>query len=146
MKYYAGIFDGEGNVGIVKSHSKDPNRHYYYTLRAAVTNKSKVLLRRLREEFRGGIYPKGKNSDVFRWDTWSNDALSFLETVYPYLLIKSNAVWIAICFQRYIQIQGRRGGEGRGFLPYELEVRESAYQVMRKINKRSKSNCPAGQK
>lgn len=107
ISYIAGIFDGEGCVFISKSNPSISRRCKTptYQLNSVVCNTYLPVLVWLKDNFGGTINqkvpPKDKNwSPSWSWQTNSNKALNFLETIYPFLRIKKLEVEIAISFQK----------------------------------------------
>ena len=81
--YWAGLFDGEGCVHI----SKDL-RH----LEISVTQKKTAILSLLKQTF-------GGNVSGYKWRAVSTkNAIRFLESIQPHVIIKANGVKIALEF------------------------------------------------
>ena len=103
--YYAGLFDGEGCVGIYLDRSKIYKalpRHY---LQVIITNTNVTVLMDLKNQFNGCLtthkqHPTswGKKR-IYWWRLSGKGAKEFLETIYPYSRIKRQEIEIAIRFQ-----------------------------------------------
>ncbi len=107
--YVGGFFDGEGSIGIYKNNNKNPG----YSLRTQVTqNKSPVslsLYNRLIKQFGGNLSEQiTLSGDIkYNWQLNAAKATVFLETILPFLLMKSDQAKIAILWQRQRPIRIR---------------------------------------
>ena len=89
MAYFAGLFDGDGYVGI-QVDSRDGNFLYA----AHVTNTDPRPLVRLRELFGGGICPEHRKQYgcIWKWTIYGRRLDRFLAAIAPYLIIKKDQV------------------------------------------------------
>ena len=99
--YFAGLFDGEGSVGI---RCNTQGRQYYsYILRIAITNTHQGIIEQLQNKFAGSIYFLKRYSPAHRqawyWDLYSRSAFDFLKIIYPYSIIKKPQIELAMKFQ-----------------------------------------------
>lgn len=108
--YLAGLFDGEGTVGLYQGARK-------YTLLIQIQMINKDVLKRFQERFGGSLYPvsmrgyrqRGMRArDVWKWQATGSKG-GFLHTVLPYVTEKRTQVDLAL---RYIDEfgEGRIGG------------------------------------
>lgn len=110
--YYAGLFDGEGSVGLYMAGTTGRSRGKiggYIQLSAKVTNSNIKPLLFLKAKFLGNIdtnHSSSKNEnwmDVFSWRVYSDNAILFLEWIYPYTIIKNEQITVVKEFWSYYQ-------------------------------------------
>ena len=98
VAYFAGLFDGEGHVGIW-CHTQ--GRQYY--LQAEITNTHQGIIEQLQNKFAGYIYSMKRYSSNHRptwgWRLQSRSAFNFLKIIYPYSRIKTQQIELAMKFQ-----------------------------------------------
>lgn len=103
--YIAGFFDGEGCINTSKSG-----------LRATITNTDLEILLLIKEYFNKG---KIRQRVLKEWETrkpcfmleyWSNEAVEFLNIVYPFLIVKKEQARLAFEYQNTY----RRKTKGKG--------------------------------
>lgn len=86
-EYWAGLFDGEGSVSI--SNILRPSAH--------VSQKRTEVLFLLKSVFGGEVYSKGKGLRCSNWGVCKcEDVERFLNSIYPYLIIKEKEVKIIL--------------------------------------------------
>lgn len=93
-EYIAGFFDGEGCITI---HSRN------YQLRLLIGNTYINVLKNIQDTCGGRIYRNEKKKYKklsYVWETSSNNAISFLESILPYLIVKKEEALIALDFER----------------------------------------------
>ena len=84
-QYWAGLFDGEGNVYIFKNLKR---------IQAIVTQKETPILYLLREKFGGHVY---RSTRAHFWRCGSlKETQNFLEAIKPYSIIKAVEIQIAL--------------------------------------------------
>lgn len=98
--YIAGIIDGEGCIAITRSGT-------HYNIRVVIKTTSEPLAKWLIESTGLGQriqYRKDKRKTerlpCFEWRVFSNQALSLLAAVYPYVVVKRQQAEIAMGHQR----------------------------------------------
>ena len=106
LAYVAGLFDGEGSVGLSK------NRNRYYPV-VEITNTNLEVLREVQARFGGSINSKGIGNKkswkaAYSWRMAWSRAVRFLKAIFPYLRIKRNQailifIWEAVSpyYRRY---------------------------------------------
>ena len=97
LAYIAGIFDGEGSIGIRKQKGR------YYQLAIALGMTNEYIPNLLMFSFGGTVYKdiRPDPCQVFWvWHIASRKANVFLEAILPYLKLKRNEAELAIKFQR----------------------------------------------
>ena len=95
LEYLAGLFDGEGSIFLAQG------KKYYY-LRVGINITHELTPRLFHKCFGGNlgiIPPKGNSKQQWYWRAAGEDALSFLITIYPYLIIKRGQAELGIKFQ-----------------------------------------------
>jgi len=118
VAYLAGLFDGEGNIIIMKSHKEKLNPGY--SLRVALSNSSVVLMsmvEQFREVFNFSInyhpFIDG-HKHVYELRAYGANAAVMLKTILPYLIIKREEAGIALEFyEKYGDGRGRRADSSR---------------------------------
>lgn len=131
-EYVAGLFDGEGCVVVDKS-TRGNGHSTGYILRVQITNTDYAILEKVKARWAGGIttQDRGVNKPVHVWQATSKQAVAFLETIRPFVHIKSLQVHRAIEFQACLR---ERGGGGK-LTQDELAEREAGYQDLRELKK-----------
>lgn len=114
LAYIAGLFDGEGCIGIYLNQSKRTvggRKLSHYRLACVVALTDEFLIHLLQMHFGGEFYTCKKRKDTYRiayrWSVYSKRALAFLEAVLPYLRIKKPQAEIAIEFQKTMRHRGK---------------------------------------
>lgn len=137
-EYIAGLFDGEGSIFIAEKH-RTHQRAVSHIMTVSITNTNQRILKDVKARFGGSVSgpqrpAREQEKNFYGWRASSLIARRFLEEIYPYLRIKSNAAWLAICFQEHIPKPGRHQGVSSA----ELELRGVAREMLRKINGRQR--------
>lgn len=94
IAYLAGIFDGEGYVGI--SHNGIKAKYKQYTLKLAITNTNLDLINWLMHRFDFYLLKRKKyvntfnRKQVYQCLIQGNKVIDMLNLIYPYLIIKKN--------------------------------------------------------
>lgn len=138
VAYLAGLFDGEGYVGIGKhTRHTEINHTPTYTLRVSIANLCKEVLVEFREKTGLGNNKMQRLDSCYGWHIQCNQAAQFLEMVLPYLRIKKQQALFAIEFQK-MQKSERRQGRWTGGCKSEeaIAVREMYKQTIQSLNKR----------
>jgi len=98
-EYCAGFFDGEGYIGIGSNKRVE----------IRIVQVSLPVLQRLRERFGGNIYERKKQEN--RKKTWEyvicdkEGVSSFIDAVYPFLLVKKTQVDNALEKRRLLHVR-----------------------------------------
>jgi|SRR5882724_1042560 len=99
VAYAAGLFDGEGTVGVERYGGRG------YNVTARVTNTNLDVLEWLRSRFGGftqQAYAAHDNRKAcFYWTAKAKIAEAFLEAVRPYLIIKRRQATIALIVRKF---------------------------------------------
>ena len=99
LAYLAGFFDGEGCIYI---QGPRPKRHCYQ-LSVRISQANRWILERYRMAF-GGLIREIKPTSatakcIWQWIISGKQAMEFLNTIYPYLILKQCEARVAIEFQ-----------------------------------------------
>lgn len=122
LEYFAGFFDGEGNVVIARNMCKKQAKSPQYNLQVSVSNSVRCVKQLFMDRFGGGIYG-------YNWQITGVAALNFLNLIYPYLTIKGKEVEIANKFMGLPRVRGRKG------VPMELTIlRERCLQEIKLLH------------
>lgn len=125
-QYLAGIFDGEGCVSICKSTKNIGT----YTLAVALGMRCPIIPKYLKDHYAGG-FCKSKNN-VHIWQVRADRAVTFLQDVEPYLIVKKKQAQHGIDFQcNKLKVLWYREPEA---IQKEFERRELMYWQMRQLN------------
>lgn len=112
--YMAGLFDGEGCVGIYLRNIRDLRRpgtsSKQYMMYVQLVTTYEPVSKWIVETFSGGTSRGGdkvtsnpKHATSWRWKTNSRHARWFLELIVPYLKIKKEQALVAIEFQKHVE-------------------------------------------
>lgn len=96
-EYMAGFFDGEGSVYACWRRLGKSTRSP--TLTVCISNTDKIVLDLHQEQFGGSIYKRkarGNRQDCWQWVLSAKMAVPFLESIQPYVVIKSGVVNAAL--------------------------------------------------
>lgn len=151
MSYMAGFIDGEGCIGVVKTHGyskrKDDTRPYYM-VNISATNCVMKPLELLKEYFGGFIYNHHKTSKkdkhCWRWQLRAHKAVVAIESLYPYLRVKKPQAELCLEFAKtvnknsiiYKHLRGRI--TGNRVKPSIIKKRELIANKLTELNKRGK--------
>jgi hypothetical protein len=147
--YAAGFFDGEGSAVIrrkppqIKSTTSPLPR---YRVEALIRITNRDVLEMLQARWGGSIIfskaPKSHWKDWYQWQIQATKAMTFLQEILPYLIIKKQQAELAIQFQKHIIESGklRYGGQGLKRYPYEeiIRIRDGFFYQMKALNLRGK--------
>lgn len=109
LSYMAGLFDGEGSIGVCKSKNKRLKRGYRFILQVQLTMVEKDMVYHFKNRFGGHVREsKYKNRRrIYHWVITCRKARIFLDTIYPHLKIKKPQAKIGIDYQNKIKYQPR---------------------------------------
>jgi len=103
LAYIAGLFDGEGCV-----HIGGRRQNSSYNLEVSLSNTNRDVLFWIQSIFGGYIKEQKKakeyHTQCYNWRIVSNQAVLFLESIYPYMRIKLNQADGAIAFQSLMRM------------------------------------------
>lgn len=100
LAYLAGLFDGEGTIGIARYRRKDRTiTKDYYFLRLKVCNKNKDAMRLFKNTFHAGCLCRDKRSGVWDWSvSGTQHGKRVIELLLPFLRIKRKQAKLALEF------------------------------------------------
>jgi hypothetical protein len=145
FSYFAGLFDGEGCIQIVKYTSHWSRRKTkVYGLQVTVNMSSISPQKLLKKHFGGSIINrKGaipNHRDTHVWQIWGAKAMFFLKAIYPYSMIKKEQIENAIEFQEHLEVfqkvWPKIKGKSTNTLPSEvIEYREKLFKKAKDLKK-----------
>lgn len=142
--YAAGLFDGEGYVGIDSvCISNGKRRLPHLGLRIVISQKDGAIMDWLKDNFGGNVYRQRNGSQyyIYRWRIHSEKAEQFLRFIYPYVLIKKPQVDLALSFneekKKRAKDSVRSGKTGRftNLTDEELKWRSDKKEEMSRLKK-----------
>ena len=141
LAYIAGLFDGEGNIGIVKRRHLAGRTVPTYHLVARVGMVDEIIPRWLQMAFGGYIHHRKrldpKHRDVYTWSVGYNTATDFLKTILPFLKLKRPQAELAIKFQSERGHSGGQAGKhGNAFKTEQAKVVDEAEYILMRSLKR----------
>ena len=143
LAYAAGIFDGEGTVGIRVLRKKGNAEKKYHSVVVAITSTEPVLTNWLQINFGGRVNPAHKENaarnykDAWKWTLLARHAAAFLTAIYPYLLVKRPQADVAL------ELRAEMGDGHRKPIDADLFVKRDALkQEMHRLNRRGRDPDP----
>jgi hypothetical protein len=118
LAWVAGLFDGEGSVGIdrLRPYRQSGERAVKYRLRLRVGMNHKPTIERLRAVMGGGSITsrkrRGRCADHHIWKADGANAYDVLRLIEPYLVTKASEALIGIEFFEFnerVSVPGRNG-------------------------------------
>ena len=147
LAYAAGIFDGEGFVGLTINRQPTHRRvNMTYNLTVSIANTNLPLIAWLKDSFGGYISTRQYRKDEYpdrllgyEWKIVARQADVFLRLLLPYLRIKREQTETALRFYGEAELHDRKGPSGttlvRRLAPQEVERRRTIYQELRLLKK-----------
>lgn len=136
LAYASGLFDGEGSVMITAAANTRGVR--YHRLQLSLTSTSMPVLAWLKEHFGGMITAhraeQGNWRSSSRWQANSQDAEDFLESIYPWSIIKKAQIEIAFQLRETKLVKGAPGTNPMTADLYER--REQLRMALKVLNNR----------
>lgn len=136
--YLAGIFDGEGTIGITRVKPKT-YKNPRYTGRATLGMCVEPIVKMFQQRYGGAIRVEcvPNRRPIYRWALVGNKGvLPFLEEITPYLIEKQERALLLKEYTECVSDKRERTPNGR-ILPVseeELAIREDFYQKMKELN------------
>ena len=108
--YVAGFFDGEGTIGVRTRkrpyNTTNPNHQMFISC----SNTNEEVIRYLHKLFNGSFFicydARGKRRTCYRWGLTSRKVKQFLESIYPYLVVKKEEAAVAIALANTFEHEG----------------------------------------
>lgn len=133
LAYFAGVFDGEGSITIVRIDRAGkygrPNATPIYNLRCSVGMQNLSLIKLFYDIFGGSIHYR--HQSVYRWIILTNEAESFLRKIQPYIIVKRRQVELALDFVDYVHSRPRTARKSKE----ECDLYEGIRLKMQELNK-----------
>jgi hypothetical protein len=129
--YAAGLVDGEGCVGINRHHNKN-TCGTYYTAFVRIEMTYPQILKWMQHTFGGSFLPlkkRGNCKQTYVWGLYADNALKFLEKIYPYTKLKVRHIHVI----RQLQSLQLPKNIQPATKP-NLKAKESCYKRVRKLN------------
>lgn len=125
LAYLAGLFDGEGCIGLYNTRSRNDSRNVNYQLLMRVTQKSPLAVEVFLEVFGGQIYTltnvgPTKPGPYFTWRVTDKKAVAALKALQPYLREKLEQCKLAL---EFADVRAKRK-RGTKLTDVELAVRD----------------------
>ena len=146
--YYAGFFDGEGWVGVVRRSQIDRRngrRYVCYTLMIGAGQCDPRPVRMLQKAFGGSLSVSRQQKAVhlfYSWQVASIKAERFLRLVQPYLIHKKEQCEVALSFREFVR-ERRRYGPGKMPPEYHQMAQEYA-DLMKRVRAETRVlKCPS---
>ena len=102
--YLAGIFDGEGTVGIMRHRPHAGGRNFSYVLQIQIANTDRRIIDYLNAVLHGSGSVKKSNErrpnqrDCYFWMCACQRAAAFLRMIRPFSVIKQDQIDVALAF------------------------------------------------
>ena len=131
--YFAGLFDGEGCVGVYKCKR---NKYTRYDLKVYVKMTNLTPIRLLRSFYGGSItIPKitGNRKKTFCWQASNLLAARFLKSILRFLRVKDSLAALALNFQTNLISDSNRM---KNISEDGILAREKIVSMFRTLNKR----------
>lgn len=131
LAYMAGIFDGEGTIGLHKYEYKKKNGMVskYHYLDVSIVNMVEWVPWHFKMAFGGSVCCRANN--LWVWTTRNQKAASCLSALFPYLKLKRRQAEIAIALQARTKLHG-----SSRVTPEEQALREAEKILISRLNHR----------
>lgn len=131
--YVAGIVDGEGCIGILRTRAKDHRSGWKYQLQICVVMREKWLMEALQRQYGGSVWAGERRqpqyAPVARWRIGDRKAGAFLRECQPFLKAKREQSMIALHFLSVRGHQHRKNAIAR-------VIQEDCFWCARYANRR----------
>ena len=137
LEYIAGFFDGEGYIQIAKRSPSGHSRSPYWLL-ACIGNTHRGVLDEIAKVtggkvlFHNGV-KRGQTHPHYRLTFYTQQALTFLKAIQPYLIVKREEADLAISFCEHVKARHY----GYKLTNEEMAIRHDYYTKM-KLHKGSR--------
>ncbi len=139
LAYTAGLFDGEGSIGIRLQRARHSPEKRYHAVNLAICSTDRALVDWLRATFGGQVNANHKENaarnykDAWKWILLSRHAAAFLAAVRPYLRVKGPQADVAL------RLRAVTGPGGRHLLTdAQFAEREALRMELRALNRRGR--------
>jgi len=109
-EYFAGLFDGEGTIGLYRKNNSRAFRMPQMTLPSTTIG----LLEALQTKYGGYIYSKGTKQKAHHRDSWvwscqSNRVIEVCQKLYPHILEPCKKYRMNLLLTKYKEVTPRNG-------------------------------------
>lgn len=145
-RYLAGLIDGEGYISIKPTYLRG-RQLYSPVIKLALTDKSAYLLFEIKDLLGGYIYRRSykkssKWNDSYCWEVHNFTGVKkVLDYVYPYLILKKDQAKLVKQLITTKQTKRNKYGQFYKINPGILEIRETLYTSILKLNKRGRATA-----
>jgi hypothetical protein len=131
LAYFAGLFDGEGYIGIRRVSRTGWHGNGTYALQLTIANTIRSPLDEAQAIWHGKVVKgQGTNRPCFHWHLHGRMAAAFLQDILPYLRIKRQQAEVALEYQGRIKSTSRTP-----ITEEEMMVREQCMQRLKDMKK-----------
>jgi len=127
LAYISGIVDNQGSIHILKR--KQPDGSYNYALSFVIYHRKRSILEFIQEFFEAGKIYSDRQGFQLRFG--ADISTKILKSLLPFLILKLEQANLAIEFQT------RKEYKTRPLSEQELNFRQSCYERMRELNKKT---------
>ena len=130
LAYIAGLFDGEGSIGLNKTKNYNGTGSVYYRLLVQVCMVEEYIPQWLHLNFGGSLSKRimvKPRRNITHWQIANRKAAEFLKVILPYLKIKKPQAEVALEFQSQRRISG--GIKGKRGHPFKTEGEQAIEEV-----------------
>lgn len=142
IKYFAGLFDGEGWCRIDHYHNTKRKKPYHrYQLIMGLGMTHYPTIKALHDSFGGYIhrYASAKNRNPknrisYTWRLWSQHACDLLRRAHPFLITKQEQAALCIEFQDHMNSIRTHFRKHRGRPPDADQIHQYRHDLMDKLS------------
>lgn len=110
----------------------------YHNFQLRISNRDRFLLDLVRNQLGSGYMHQQKPKDCWELEAVGRSAIDLLRSMLPYLVVKRNLAWIALCADERWPAHGATDTMGRFranmITTEDIETREAIHDVVAKIN------------
>jgi hypothetical protein len=145
LAYVAGLIDGEGCIGI---QSSNKGAQYYVEITIGMTEKARTLLDQVQQNYGGTVTHHRRKTqqwaNAWKWRIGGDAALTFLEMIAPYLVLKSQQAQLALKLRAICsQMQAHPNGTKKWTEPLRKEA-QALKDAMHKLNQKGPDALAVG--
>jgi hypothetical protein len=144
LAYIAGIVDGEGCIMLQKCTARASDAYIYPVVKVANTD-FRLMDWLVKKIGAGAVQYRTRSNtgckDVQHWTIASNQAIQFLKTIRPYLIVKAHQADVALAVWEEnaaaLELTGRKQfGHGNCVPAWLRNFRTACYWYVRDLNRR----------
>lgn len=138
--YLAGLFDGDGYIGIRKQYPSPDRMQYVMSVVLTLTDKP-TLEFWIEKTGIGSFCTLPRNATgrkpVYQWRLAAKKGESLLRMIYPYLMIRKSQADIAFRFRKTISRSMYNRGRNKDLYEIAMKKREELMQELQQIKKKN---------